>query len=283
MNKAFALSMLLAFTAGCSTMGTLTKVAGTLSGHPELISAGQGMERANKEFTEEEKYFTGRTVACQLLIDHPPSSNSGLEKYLGEVGQTVALSAPKPDQFKGWHFILIQGAAPEAFSCPGGFVLVSEGLVKACANEDQLACVLAHEAAHLAFNHPMQAISDVNRKAAFVGLAQFGVSMATKNSDLRNLTGVFSGAVKEVAKVVSVGYDHGKELEADKAAVSIAAQAGYNPLALADFLENLKATGSVHGSPKQRASEVRKAVTALGSAPLVAPERSARFAKAAGK
>jgi predicted Zn-dependent protease len=275
--------LLLITLSGCATMGQLTEVAGQVTGHKELVAAGSSMQRAEREFSEEEKYFTGRTVACQLLTSHPASANLALEKYVGEVGQTVAAASPKPQQFKGWHFILIQGAAPEAFSCPGGFVLVSEGLVKSCANEDQLACVLAHEASHVALEHPMQAISDVNRKAALVGLAQFGVAQAVKDSDLKNLTGTFDSAVKEVGNVVANGYDHGKELEADKSAVGIAIQAGYNPGALAAFLENLKAGSAVHGSPRQRAQEVRQAIAASGSVPSTVGERSARFAKATGK
>jgi hypothetical protein len=44
--------------------------------------------------------------------------------------------------------MLIKGEEPNAFACPGGLIFVSEGLVKLCESEDELAGVLAHEMAH---------------------------------------------------------------------------------------------------------------------------------------
>jgi predicted Zn-dependent protease len=261
--------------AGCST---LLKAAGNLTGHPELTQAGDSMGRAEKEFTEDEKYYTGRTVAATLLTDHTPSTNVKLEGYVGKVGQTIAQGSGKPQLPHGWHFILTQGKAPEAFSCPGGFVLISEGLVKLCSNEDELAAVLAHECSHVALDHPMQAISDANRSAAIGQLASFGLGQVAKNNgDLKGLTSTFDGAVKDIVKSVVRGYDKDKEYEADKSAVTILSELGYDPKALSSILRKMPKGGAIHGDPNARASAADKVVAGLGVKPAVLAARTARF------
>lgn len=154
---------------------------------------------------------------------------------------------------------------------------MSKGLVKLCSNEDELAGVMAHEIAHIALNHPMAAISAANTKAAFGALASYGISQAVKGSDLENLTGAFDGVVKEVGKAVSHGYDRGKEAEADKAAVGMLAEAGYNPRGLKAVLEKLKAGGHSHGDPKKRAEAVEAETLTVEPAPKTLAARTDRF------
>jgi predicted Zn-dependent protease len=274
LNKNILLAFLLLGSTGCAT---LIKTAGVVSGKQELVAAGETMERAERDFTEEEKYYTGRTVAAQLLTEAPPSSRTALEQYLGRVGQTVAAASGKPDMVRGWHFILLKSAVPEAFSCPGGFVLVSEGLVNACRTEDELAAVLAHECAHVALDHPMAAISSANRKSSLLQLARFGIDEAAKKDEkMEKLKGSFENVVSEVAKAVSHGYDRRTEYEADQAAVGILSEAGYAPLSLATLLRRLPDGGAVHGSPRQRAAAVETLAAGYSGIQTEA-ERTRRF------
>jgi len=270
------------FVAGCAALGSVTKKIGQATGQSKLVDAGESMERSAKEFTESEKYYVGRTVAAQLLTSRKPSNATSMEAYIGRVGQTVAQASGKPQLFKGWHFILIEGEAPEAFACPGGDILITTALVKLCSTEDELAAVLAHESSHVALDHPMAAITASNRKAALVGIVQFGVSQAARNSELSNLTGVFDGVIKDVGTAVGRGYDKSKEYEADKTAVAILLEVGYDPRSLAAVLRKLPSTGSAHGDPKKRAAELDSLTAKMKGIPETAEARTKRFARGIG-
>jgi len=278
-------SMLLLMT-GCAGMGAVMETAGKLSGNKSLAGAGSGFKRSAevKEFSEEEKFYTGRTVAADLLTGYELSDDLALESYVGKIGQTVALASGKAELPQGWHFVLLKNQDADAFAAPGGIIMVSEGVVKLCADEDELAGVLAHEVSHISIDHPMQAISAANRNAAFVNLAKFGIEQATKDKDGGGaLADTFNGVVKEVAKGVSHGYDRAKESEADLEAVRVLIDLGYDPLGLQRVLTKLKAGDHSHGDPAQRAADVAKAAAQAEGVVETDAVRTARFNKALGR
>ncbi len=281
--------------SGCAAVGGgLQAVSGLNVGGVNLSglnSVGKNVSRAGEteDFTPEQKYYTGRTVAADLLTREKPSDKAALEAYVGKIGQTLALGCGLGDlPGGGWHFILIQGQEPEAYSCPGGIIFVSEGLVKFCENEDELAGALAHEIEHIALDHPIKAISAANRKAALAGLSSWGLSAAAQSQgvdggNLANLTQAFDGVVKEVANSASHGYDRDKEAEADAAAVELLVETGYDPRGLEHLLSRLPMGDHSHGDPKARALAVEKVAYEAEPVPKTAPERSARFAAMLGR
>ncbi len=271
---------------GCATSGALLEAYGNASGQKSLASAGKSFKRVaeTQEFSEEEKYYTGRTVGANLLQNEAVSENEDLEAYVGKVGQTVALASGKGELPEGWHFMLIKDEQPNAFACPGGLIFVSEGLVNLCESEDELAGVLAHEVAHVAIDHPMQAISASNKTAALTSLAQFAFEEAAKEKKgLQAMTGQFGNVVKDVAKGVTHGYDRAKEKEADLAAVKMLIETGYDPRGLKRVLQRLKKTSSSHGDPAVRANDVETLAFENEPAPKTLAERTARFKKATGR
>lgn len=52
-----------------------------------------------------------------------------------------------------YTFKVVQGKDVNAFSLPGGYIYVYEGLVKYIESDDELAGVMAHEVAHASFRH----------------------------------------------------------------------------------------------------------------------------------
>lgn len=271
---------------GCASAGALMEAAGKISGQKDLANAGSSLKRSEEvtEFSEDEKYYTGRTVAANLLADENASENSDLEAYVGKVGQTLALASGKATLPHGWHFMLLKGNEPNAFACPGGLIFISEGLVNLCESEDELAGVLAHEISHVSIDHPMQAISASNRTAAFASLASFAYSKATEGKKGAQLmTDQFNSVVKDVAKGVAHGYDKGKEKEADANAVKILVETGYDPRGLRRVLERLKKGDSSHGDPKVRAEDVEALAYESEPVPRTLSERTERFKKAMGR
>lgn len=280
------------FSFGCAATGTLMEIGGaamSLQGKGDmgkkLSAAGKSTKRAGEvsEFSEEEKYYTGRSVAANVLAGSKLSSNTELEAYVGKVGQTVAQASGKEGLPEGWHFILLADSAPDAYAAPGGIIMVSEGLVKLCQSEDELAGVLAHEVAHISIDHPTQAISASNKKAALTSLAEFGIAAATQDKKgAQMLNAQFGNVVKDVAKGVGQGYDRVKEKEADKEAVRILVELGYDPRGLKRVLERLQKGSKSHGDPLERAKLVEDAAYESEPVPKELAERSTRFKKALG-
>ena len=276
----------LALANGCATSGALMEIAGNASGQKSLAAAGKSFKRVaeTEDFSEDEKYYTGRTVGANMLANESPSDNTDLEAYVGRVGQTVALASGKGNLPEGWHFMLLKGDEPNAFACPGGLIFISEGLVKLCENEDDLAGVLAHEISHVAIDHPMQAISSSNRTAALVSLAQFAYDKASDGKEgAKMMADQFNGVVKDVAKGVTHGYDKTKEKEADLSAVKMMIETGYDPRGLKRVLLRLKKTDSSHGDPAQRAKDVEELAFENEPAPKTLEARTERFKKALGR
>jgi predicted Zn-dependent protease len=271
---------------GCATAGSLMEVAGNLSGHKELANAGSSFKRVAEveDFTDEQKLYTGRGVAANLLNSYELSDNAALETYVGQVGQVLAQASGKANLPGGWHFVLIKDADPDAFAAPGGIILVSEGLVKLCQSEDELAGVLAHEIGHVALDHPMQAINASNRKNALVSLASFAVEAGTQGKEgSQAMQGQFKSVLGDVGKAVSQGYDRDKEKEADAESVRICTELGYDPRGLKRVLERLKKGDHSHGDPAERAKLVEEAAYALEPVPHEDAVRTERFKKALGR
>jgi beta-barrel assembly-enhancing protease len=271
----------LALLPGCSTLGTLTKIGGAATGYTDLVEMGESMEKADRKFNEEEKYYIGRTVAATLLSEDGWQDRAALTQYINQVGETLVLASERPEVFHGYHFAVLDAPAKvNAFACPGGFLFISSGLLKLCRNEDELAAVLAHEISHIVLEHPMLAIQASHQQAAIASLAKFGIrKVGESNQDVQALSGLFNNVVKDVVKAVGQGYSRDKEKEADLMAVDILGKAGYPPEALAAVLSRMDAKSCYHGDPKVRSADVRAAAgqKAYPAQPFAA--RDQRFAQ----
>ncbi len=272
------LALLAAGLSGCATLGQVIKVGGQLSGYQELQAMGDNMVKSDRTFTEEEKYYIGRTVAATLMAEAPWKNNPRLTLYLNEIGNTLALASDQPEMYHGYHFALLDNKNANAYSCPGGFVFLSQGLLNLCRNEDEVAAVFAHELAHVILGHPMEAIQASHQRAAVASLIKFGLRKAGEsNADVQQLSGLFDNVVKDVVKAVAQGYSRDKERQADALAVDMLVKAGYAPQALADVLGRMQGHSGYHGDPKLRARAVLAIIRPKGGVTPVDPGRTRRF------
>jgi predicted Zn-dependent protease len=268
---------------GCATLGKAVKVGGQLAGYQELESMGDSMEKSDREFTEEEKYYIGRTVGASLLADAPWKNEAQLTLYLNEVGNTLAMASSRPEMYHGYHFAALVEKNANAFACPGGFLFISTGLLGICQTEDELAAVLAHEIAHIIMEHPMEAIQASHQREAAASLVKFGLRKAGESQgELQQLSGLFDNVVKDVVKAVAQGYSREKEQDADLLAVEILCQAGYSPKALADVLGRMEGHSGYHGDPKVRAKKILETIETKGKTPAVYAQRDKRFKQVSG-
>ena len=73
-------------------------------------------------------------------------------------GKKVSVSSDRLDL--AYQFKIIKDKELNAFAIPGGFIYVNSGLLEA-ANNDELACVLAHEIGHVAARHSVKKLQAV--------------------------------------------------------------------------------------------------------------------------
>jgi predicted Zn-dependent protease len=292
---ALAASVTLVLASGCMTV---TKVGGIMGQATGVVSADQAaamtksaeaMEKTFQDITPEQEYYIGRAVAATVLVTYKPFDREQANAYLNLLGQTVAQFSTKPETFGGYHFLLLETDEVNAFSAPGGLILISRGMVRCCKSEDELVAVLAHEVSHVDHQHGLKAIRKGRLTSALTTLgAAAGSSLA--GGQLAEVTKAFEGSITDITStMMNSGYSRTTEFEADKGAVAIMKKMGYNPDALITMLEQMQSQlkadsagfGKTHPAPQVRIAEVKKVIGTEAPAEP-APVRQQRFAKAMG-
>ncbi len=261
-------------TTGCSTVAevgtSIGEAAGVLT--PEqaksINRSAQAVEKTFQDITPEQEYYIGRSVAATVLKTYQPYDNASANRYLNLIGQTLALASDKPETFGGYHFLLMNSDEINAFSAPGGLVMISRGMVRCCKNETELAAVLAHEIGHVEKQHGLRAIKKGRLTSALTILALEGAKNLG-GQNLADVTQAFEGSITDITStMMNSGYARTTEFEADNAAVVIMKRVGYNPSGLVAMLEqmkkNLKPGGhdfaKTHPPPEVRIAEIEKQI-----------------------
>jgi beta-barrel assembly-enhancing protease len=289
---AFILAVVIS-TTGCQSMTNLGTTVGVATGkispdQAQSIRRGAGaVARAYEQLTPEQEYYIGRSVAATILGTYNPFPHEAATKYITELGRALALFSKRPETFGGWHFMILDTDEVNAFATPGGFILISRGMLRCTSNEDELAAVIAHEIAHVELEHGLRAIKKSRWTSAFTIL---GTEAAAQlgGRELAQLTTVFEGTITDITStMVNSGYSRSLEREADASAVAILKLAGYNPTALINMLQNMdsrlandkRGFYNTHPKARDRIRDIEKATP--GRTPVVAHAvRSARFRNA---
>jgi predicted Zn-dependent protease len=252
--------------------------------------SSSAIAKSNEEFTPEQEYFIGRSVAAVILSRYQPLTNQPANDYLNLLGQTLAQASDMPEIFRGYRFLILDTDEINAFATPGGHIFITRGLLRCCHNEDAVAAILAHEIGHIQLKHGMQAIKKARVADAVAVVATESVKVLSP-VEVSSLTETFSGAISDISNMVQNGYSRSFEYAADDAARIIVRRLGYDPNGLIEMLMVMKTTlkpgqsgfASTHPAPQDRIDEILKKQGAA-YAPVQSPEvRQARFMKAVGK
>jgi len=255
---------------GCSSLQNLdvsSMTGGRVSNEQfqSAVKVGAAVRHSAEDISESEEYYIGRAVAAQIMSRYEPLNDPGLNLYAQKIAQAVAMASDRPSVYRGYHVQVLNSGEVNAFAAPGGFLFVTTGLLKLVRSEDELACVLAHEVAHVAKKHGLKTIKTSRLTAAFAVLG----TEAAKNyssSQVSQLTDAFKGTVDDVVNSLVVnGYSRDKEYEADKFGARYARDANYDPAAMKSFLDRMAqadkagAGGGMfktHPAPSKRISEL---------------------------
>jgi Zn-dependent protease with chaperone function len=206
----------------------------------------------------------GKEAASEVEQKYPVIHNSEVNSYLTSIGEKLAHTKYAGDF--PYTFGLIADKAINAFSLPGGPVYVNTGLMDAAKNEAQLAGVLAHEMSHITLRHATNQMSKQN----LIQLPAMLAGAMTGNNLMGQLArlGIGLGANSILLK-----FSRTDESQADYNGALMMYEAGYNPVEMARFFQQLEAQGgresalsqflSDHPNPGNRVAAVENEIRQL--------------------
>jgi len=255
-----------------------------------ITKSTTAVSKSIEEFTPEQEYYIGRSVAAVILNKYPPYTNQPANEYLNLLGQTLAQVSEMPEIFRGYRFLVLNSNEINAFATPGGHIFITKGLLRCCRNEDAVAAILAHEIGHIQLKHGIQAIKKARITDALNTVATESVRVLAPE-EVDKFTETFGGAIADITNMIQNGYSRSFEYAADDAAQTILRRLGYDPNGLVEMLmvmeKNLKpgeaGFAKTHPAPQDRIDEIQRKLGSKYSAVQTPKARQARFVKGVGK
>lgn len=224
----------------------------------------------------EEEYAIGGAVATRWVNEGGGLMLEGkgeeLTHYLNKVGRNLAAQSSRP--LLTWNFGVLESPTPNGLSAPGGYVLVTRGLLLLVENEAQLAGVLAHEIAHVTAQHALSTYAQVRANQCQAMLGQRELSRLASSLS-RALTGMSFHQEPElllsfmegtVDDLTSRGFAESQEFEADEEALRLVISAGYQPEEYIKLLGKLPEEGNAgyrnHPRNSERQARLRRWLSA---------------------
>lgn len=143
------------------------------------------------------------------------------------------------DQFDGaeieYQLAVVDADMINAFAFPGGYVVVTTGLIENADNPEQVAGVLAHELTHVLQRHSMRKLVRQAGMGVLVGIVFGDVSALSQLIELSS-------------QLDSLSFDRAQERSADDGAIDIMTAAGLSPRHLAAFFEKIQKADALTGN-----------------------------------
>jgi len=201
-----------------------------------------------------------------LLIKNPEIV-AYLQNIIGHVGGPAA---------KDMRIYLVHVPEFNAMMFPSGFAVVFTGLLLRMRNEAQLAGVIAHESGHFLRRHLIRSWRDQKRKSDLFAIGAMAAGIGG------GIGGIYLGDYVQLAQLATIlslfSYSRAMEAEADAMGARLIADAGYDPIEMANVWEQLigeenasaryrrkhRQRGSLfdtHPSPDSRLADLRISAT----------------------
>ncbi|MGE0076569.1 MAG: M48 family metallopeptidase [Bacteroidales bacterium] len=176
--------------------------------HPTLIS-----------IEDEQSIGERYTKSILSLNDFKEKNDLYIDSVLMGLADTLK-HAQKESQYS-YKLMLIDSEMVNAFALPGGYVIITTGLIKFCETPEELIAVICHEIGHIEKRHIVsRLIKDV------------GINLLTSNDPY------VSGEIAR--ELLSQGYNREQEEEADLFACELLLKCTLEPRTLASFFRRLK-------------------------------------------
>jgi beta-barrel assembly-enhancing protease len=187
----------------------------------------------------------GEHYAEQVMKEYKASEDKAMIERVNRIGAEIAAIAKKTHAKATWgdqrlnpfHYTyhVIKGKDINAFSLPGGYIYVFEGLLNYIESDDELAGVLAHETAHAAFRHVAvlqheeAKVQSITLPLVLLSILAGGANSGAEAMQVGNLVGMAKGS----------GWSLKAELAADEGGFQYLEKSRYNPTAMLTLMERL--------------------------------------------
>lgn len=188
----------------------------------------------------------GREASVEVEKEFPILNDSESTRYVERIGQKLVDSIPQEfrhSEFQ-YSFKIVNASDINAFALPGGPMYVNRGMIQSARNEGEMAGVMAHEISHVALRHgTAQATKQSNP------LAQIGaIGLILGGAILGGQTGAQLGQM--VVAGYFLKYSREYETQADTLGAQILADAGYDPMDLANMFKTIQAENKGGNPPE---------------------------------
>ena len=185
-------------------------------------------------YSTEREVNIGRNVSRQVEKEYELVVNPLILERINRIAEKIIAVTDRRDIS---YFVRVieakeeerqDGAHINAFALPGGYIYLYDGIIDFVDNDDQLACVIAHEVGHIVAKH------GIKRMQAQLGYALISLAaVSTGGSEFASGANLaFASALME--------YSQEDEFLADRLGIRYAEKAGYDPRAMIVFLEKLR-------------------------------------------
>lgn len=221
--RGLAAGSVVAFTTGCAYNEEL--------GRSQLlfVSSGQMAQLASSAWSDLKK---------QEKISTDTRYTSRVNRVAPRI---IQASGNNPAE---WEVQVFDSKDLNAFALPGGKIGFYTGILDLMENDDQIACVMGHEVAHVNYNHSGERYSQSSLAQTGLTVAQVAVSGSQYQNQIVGVLGM--GA----SLGVILPFSRKHELEADKFGVRYMHRAGYQPNEALRFWEKMAAQKSGGAPPE---------------------------------
>ena len=230
--------------------------------------------------SDENEVILGKGVAEKVIARYGLVNNPKMTGYINLLGATIAQRSARPEI--AYHFAILDTDEINAYSCPGGFIFITRGVINTMNDEAELGAVLAHEIAHVTERHIVKALQRSQIMAAGAKLTDDAFSHGGPLFD--KMVDAATGSLFE-------GLDKDDEFSADAIAVGSIHRVGYDYFAMFDVLNLLKEQrekgkvqemSKTHPSPAAREKHLAEAVQDIGLQEATGIRLKSRFEKYKG-
>ncbi len=180
--------------------------------------------------SERDEIAIGRQAAARVEQKVPLLRDVRIQTYVDRLGHALARVSARPRL--PWRFRIIDDPHINAFALPGGFIYVHSRVLTLARSEAELAGVIAHEIGHIEGFHHKARIERAMRYQ--LGLGVLGAIVGQgQGADYALIAG------RLLAQGQLTRYSREAEADADRRGVLLLYRAGFNPMAMSTFLENL--------------------------------------------
>jgi predicted Zn-dependent protease len=149
-----------------------------------------------------------------------------------------------------YRLTILNSPVVNAFALPAGYVYVTRGLLALADTEAQVAGLIAHEIGHVTARHMAERYSRTVVAQGIIGL----LGAATQGTSMAGLEQLAAPA----ALLALQSYSREQENQADTLAIRAMSRAGYDPQAMATFLEKMEANARLQATLAGQAGQAEQ-------------------------